>query len=518
MWIRADSKIKVKLTPFVGIALAATFWILFYLSYPYRKLIDDGRFEAILENKTSFVGLDQVSRPIHHMLLYVQGALFQPSLEKAMWLSFLFHLGMGILVLNLVLPALHKKMDFRVILSWLALMLHPVSLQTAVHVGQRSEILGALSLVGFFVVFLRDRNLWLLFLFVITALLCKESYSFIPLVLFSFQVLKEKRKEGYALLVGAVLIFGVGIKLNAFSSSMIHSQENYRKMGEYFHSYQMGQEISPENSSILAIRNFSQNLHLQVSLVPRIFKILVFPFSLVKDYGYFPFGKDTFSLKLPWFWIGILLLLSLGFGCVCYRKRFKLEQWILILSPGIFYSVYWIFPVYDPLVLYRLYGVVFLFYTFTFPILVSRFPGTRELFLVFSLASIAAGLVRAWEMKNYVRETSLELARQPQSYRLHIDSLHAKVDLNPMSVDCEKVLEPILGLVPSTALVEIEWAWCLHKQGRWIEARTHAIKSLEQESVPENIHLALQYLTEGQAKPVELHTVHPSNIPHLLSR
>jgi hypothetical protein len=166
----------------------------------------------------------------------------------------------------------------------------------------------------------------------------------------------------------------------------------------------------------------------------------------------------------------------------------------------------------DAVVLYRLYGVVMLVMCLSLPIALKDVPKARAILAAILGVVVVAGLVRGYEMANPVREARLEVARAPDNYRVHITYLHALMDSGVRPVDCHAVMDPALARAPSTAFVYVELAWCLWNQKQQDEARVYARKALEQEVVPENLHIMLDMLIGPHGESVFIDKMHPANL------
>ncbi len=500
------------------------FWLCFYLAYPWRELIDDVRYQAILENK-SFYFSYPLFRPVHSLLLYLQGFFLESSMEKAVLISIVLHLITVSIAWKILIPRLPAKIQLPAFLGLFAFLFHPVSLQTAVHISQRAEILGTLFMTLSICVFLNaNRPRPSITSFVQLAgltLLCffsKENFGLVALLLLFVLAIQTKSGVGTLLSIGCLGLIFYCSQLNAISQPLVQNQDNYRKSREFHQAVLEGRETTKENSLILPLRDRQENLQLQTALIPLIARIIVIPFGLVNDYGHFPYGRASYQLTLPWLWLGSGLLLSLlGLG-VFFWKKLNLGNWALLVSPAVLYGVYWIFPVYDPLVLYRLYGVVFLLFVVAIPIALQNFQYLTSIFAILLAVSFLGGSVRAYEMKNPLREAETELSRRPENFRIHIARLHSLLKNGIRPIDCQKELEPALKLTPSTSLIYIEWAYCLIEQGQKNEAKIYAKKSLEQEAVPENISIALQYLMGPTGLEVPLTEIHPENLKYIVNK
>ncbi|MBI2058446.1 MAG: tetratricopeptide repeat protein [Nitrospirae bacterium] len=538
----------------------AAFWLLFYLAHPYRILVDDTTYRGILENKFFHYHIEQrYSRLLHDGLLYLQGFLFEPSMQKAMFVAILLHLLTGWITWRRVIPALPSRSQVPALMGLVAFLLHPVSMQTVVHVSQSGEVLGGVFLALSLAVFFRAHSsdplpltsrlspLAPLFLALcgLAALMSKESYAVVPFTLAVLMALKTKSMPSTlaALALLSAILFGAWA--NSYSRPLIQNVRNYERSRAFHQAVEQGREISNDDSIFLPLRTKSENLKLQTALVPKLLQIVFVPFGLVKDYGNFPLGKETYNFSKSWPWTGVggAILLGaviLGLGL---RIRVGLNGLALLALPAIHYAVYWVFPVYDPLVLYRLYGVVYLTFVVALPALVSakeisppqsslplkgearrKSPsppegdgmggGGKRILIACCSIVVLGGFVRFWEMKDPIRETALELKRAPTSYRVYAFHMQELIKKD-LPVDCTALLGPALTLAPSTALVHIEWAWCLWEQGQKDEARTHAQKALEQEAVPQNIPLLLDYLVGPDGTQFDLKKIHPFNVKYL---
>lgn len=502
------------------LAIPLFFWGVFYFIYPYRELLDDSTYRAILEGRLSYSSIDRYARILHNTLLSWEGRLLGPSMKLAMFLSLLLHLFIGWIAWNHLIPRLPEKYRVAGGLGVLAFLVHPVSVQTVVHVAQRSEILGLLFVVASLTAYFNRSKTFVLVLCALGAVASKENYVLIPTLLVLVRTFSggfQKKQVPALISLGVVLL--AGIWANAFSGKIIHNEENYRKTIAYFQAVSENREIPAQDSVIFPVRTRSQNLTLQIALLPRVLEAVFAPFQVVKDYGQFPFGRDSNRFPSLPFWIGFGLLLAMGVSGAFFLRHLTWEECALMLSPGILYSVFWVFPVYDPLLLYRLYGVVFLGLAISLPILIQSFTWKKQVALLIFLACGVAGGKKAYEMQNVVRETQAELNRVPLSHRLNFYYLHALIESKSGPVDCDRILRPVLTLAPSAGLVHTEWAWCLSSQGGYSEEiKFHALKALEHEMIPENIHLILGYLMAPHGGEAEFKNVHPSNIPHLVGK
>ncbi len=521
------------------LALAAVaFWLGFLLAYPYHELIDDSRFRLILEGHGVPMH-DQLPRPIHHGLLWLQGAWFRPSMDRAMLVSLLLHLTVGLVVWRALLPQLPAELQRTTLLGLAAFTLHPVSLQTVAHVAQRSEILGTLFVALALCVYARavrspnlptPKQYAALGACGVAALLAKEPYVLVVLALVFALMLSRPPAEAKArgrpearpaarrwsragLVTAGVLAVATlaGARANSLSTSLIQNDDNYARSRAFRQAVLAGREVAAADSIILPLRTPSENLRLQTALVPRLAQIVALPFALVKDYGHFPYGKATYAPGLVWLWVGVAMGLAAAALALYFRRKLTSSEWLLIGTPVILYMVYLVFPVYDPLVLYRLYGVVFLFFVVALPLLLK--PARRATRWAGFLAIVVAlaGMARFYEMRDPVREAELELGRQPTNYRIYVERLHALAAAGVRPLDCAVLLEPALVLAPSVALVHVEWAWCLSLQGDLPGAKAHAEKALEHELVPENVRVAMDLVLRSGSGPATFSNIHPAN-------
>lgn len=519
----------------------AAFWLIFWVIYPYRQLIDDSRYLSILQHK--FLFIDTVMRPIHSWLLYILGEA-GASMPVAAFFGLLVHFATGALANWRLIPRMPEPMQIPARLGLFAFLLHPVSLQTVVHVAQGSEILGAffsvlmLSMAMKFIPDTRQtgrgaprRHIPTKSDFIsmaavaVLALLSKENY-FPPLLLLIGAIAWTHRSRvGRNVLLVLVPVLVIGVLSNNFSRETIQNQTNYDRSRIYRKAVTEGQIVSAKDSIMLPLRDRSENLILQTSLIPLIARVVVVPFGLVKDYGYFPYGKNSYRGLDARFWTGfafVVLLLSL---LILFRKKASPQVWALALSPFAYYAVYFVFAVYDPLFLYRLYGEVFFLFVIAVPALTlignraaSRDQWISGLSALATLLAVTGGLIRAYEMRDSVEETTLELERRPDNHRLYVARLHALVGAKRWPLDCQALMEPALVFAPSAALVYVDWAWCHSLQKQLPEARARALQSLEYESVPENINVALSYLVTPEGITFDQKKIHPSNLPVMFGK
>jgi hypothetical protein len=506
------------------------FWIVFWFAYPYHELIDDSRYRGILEHRYFF--FDALIRPLHAALLWVQGDLTGGSMPAALLVGLLFHFLLGGIAWKKIIPLLPYAS--RPLAKWglIAFMVHPVSLQTVVHVAQGSEILGALALaVGILPVLrfipadlpkkqqpvLRDFR-WLICASVI-AVLSKENYI-LPLFAVSAALAWRSRLRAGWMCTAAIALLAIGGALaNNFSRDVIQNQSNYTRSQAFRRAFLADRVISPESSIILPLRSRNENLKLQVSLLPVVLKTVAAPFRFTDDYGYFPFGKQSDTARSPWFVCGLLLLLLGLAAAYLLGRRFNVISLSLILMPAALYCVYWVFPVYDPLMSYRLYGVVFSALVLSIPLLLPEVrPGWVALAPLLALMQIAAGGVRAWEMHDQVLEADVAISRCPWNFRGYDQKVSALVAEKRFPLDCGAVLGPALALAPSPAHVYINWAWCESLQGRKPEARALALKSLEYESVPENVHTAINFVIQSGNAQFDGKAIHPENMKIMIQQ
>jgi hypothetical protein len=247
-----------------------------------------------------------------------------------------------------------------------------------------------------------------------------------------------------------------------------------------------------------------------VAVLPLVARAVLFPFGLVKDVGFFPYGRA--GREKLWLCVGLALLLA-G-GAVAYRvlRRSGWGSAVLLCLPAFLYATYWLVPLADPVVLYRLYGVVMLTMLLSLPIALKDVPKARPILTAILGVVLVAGLVRAHEMSDPVREARLEVARAPDNYRVYITYLHALMDSGVRPVDCHAVMDPALTRAPSTSFVYVELAWCLWNQKKQDEARSYARKALEQEVVPDNLHVMLDMLIGPHGESVFIDKMHPANL------
>jgi hypothetical protein len=463
------------------------------------------------------------------------------SLETAVTMSMLLHLATGAVVWWRVIPRMPEPMRIPARLGLLAFLVHPIALQTVVHVAQGSEVMGlffsSLALATAMPFFAdgrlvgraapkpkvpRTADFVRLSVLAVLALLSKECWFPPLLVLIAAVAWTHRSRAGRNVILALLPILLVGAFANAFSGKEVHNESNYARSRVFRKSVEEGRVVPPADSIMLPVRDRAENLRLQTALVPLIARVTFVPFGLVKDYGYFPYGKRSYSPSLPWFPVGIAMLV-LFFGAIAFLwKRATPQVWALVLAPAAYYSVYFVFPVYDPLFLYRLYGVAFLTLVLAVPALtqIGAEAASRDRAVIGVASALAAlaivgGALRTAEMIDPVREAETELARMPDNHRLWVSRLHAWVAEKRFPIDCRAALEPALTLAPSAGLVYIEWAWCASLQKRMDEAREMALLSLEYESVPENVHVAVGILTSGGTTTFDAKKVHPTNYPVL---
>jgi hypothetical protein len=496
----------------------AIYWLCFYLAYPYRELIDDGPAKAVLLGQQfDFI------RVVHQGLLRLQGALFEPSMQKAMVLGILLHLLLGWLWWRKILPRLAPDIRPLAGLGLLAFMVHPVSLQTAVHVAQRSEILGALSLaLALWLVFavpaaaLGTKHLLGLGALAVLSLLCKETYLVAILGLVLVWMVARQAAHARRGLVAVALVLALLATGRTYLGGNIEpgtdAADVHRRTAAFVNAFASGQPVPTADSVLFPVRTEIDNLRTQVAVLPLVARAVLFPFALVKDVGFFPYGRAGYGWSKPWFHLGLALLLA-G-GAVAYRvlRRSGRASAILLCLPLFLYGTYWLVPLADPVVLYRLYGVVMLVMCLSLPIALKDVPKARAILAAILGVVVVAGLVRGYEMANPVREARLEVARAPDNYRVHITYLHALMDSGVRPVDCHAVMDPALARAPSTAFVYVELAWCLWNQKQQDEARVYARKALEQEVVPENLHIMLDMLIGPHGESVFIDKMHPANL------
>ncbi|MBI2058445.1 MAG: hypothetical protein HYT87_01605 [Nitrospirae bacterium] len=525
--------------------LIGLFWLAFYLTYPYRELVDDSQHRGILENRY-FAIFDELkySRPLHALLLHAQGHFLSKAMDKAMLVSMILHLLIALIAWRVVIPRMPERMHSWARFGLTAFMLHPIALQTTVHVSQRVELLGTFFVALSLAVFFRARSrttplpssappthhspltthhfFWLT-LCALGALASKENYVLIPFALTLALAIRAKSNAG-AIAAGVMVAFIVlGSYLNTFSHEEIRSEDNYSRSRAFRQAVLDGREVTNEESIFLPLRSPVENLKLQVALVPLILRIVFVPFGLTKDYGHFPYGRQTYSPDLPWLWIGLAILIGITALIFVKRKAATFEQWVLILSPAVLYSAYVVFVVYDPLFLYRLYGVSFLTFVVALPTLAGILVDVKKIGLeraekiAAGLAGICVlgGVVRFYEMKNPIAETAIDLRRRPDNFRLYVSHMRKLVESGKRPVDCGAELAPALKYAPSSSHVYVQWAWCLKQQGKIEEAQTYAMKSLEQQTGFIEAQTALGYLSEPPFPKIDIDRVHPMNKAYL---
>jgi hypothetical protein len=502
------------------------FWLGFYLAYPYRELIDDVVPRKILNNQFLTACKLPWTRLVHEGLLYLQGAFFERSMPKAMVVGLLLHLCMGAVLWKKVIPLLGEARATLAQIGLAAFMVHPVSLQTVVHVAQRSEILGSLFVVLALWMLLaspRGELTWKSIIGLgglgLLALFTKESYLIAILGVSAVWAVEQAqgslRRPALALPV-VLCLLAVG---RVLSSNPVEPQQDpvdsARRTAAFVQAYQADKPIAVEDSILFPSRAPLDNLRLQVSALPLIGRAMFVPFGLVRDYGFFPYGKHGYGWRQPWFYLGLLLLGVLGAAAIWTFQRAGLRDAVVFCLPACLYGTYWLVPLADCVVLYRLYGVVLLTLCFSLPIAFQSVPQRKLLMAALAAVIVVASLVRAYEMADAVREARLEVAREPDNYRVHIDYLHALMDSGTRPIDCRAMLEPGLSKAPSPSFIYVEWAWCLWSQGRKDEARVYAQKALEQEVVPENLHLLLDMLIGPHGEAVTVEKMHPANLRRL---
>lgn len=542
--------------------------VCFYLSYPYRELIDDAQHRGILENKYFAIFEELVySRPLHALLLYLHGRFLGAGMERVMFFTWLFHLLIGFLSWRMLIPRLPPAARGPALFGLAAFMVHPVSLQTVVHVSQRVEVLGTFFVVISFILYrgYRDRepglrDFVLLGLAGLGALLSKESYSVVPFALLLSLAVRRKSKEGAGAAAILLLFMAAAVSLNPYSWGSVRNEDHYARSSAFREAVMEGREVADQDSIYLPLRSPVENVEIQTALVPLILRIVFLPFGLVKDYGHFPYGKATYSHSLPWLWLGAGLVLAGLYGLRRASRKFGWEDVVLIASPILHYAVYWVIVVYDPLFLYRLYGVVFLTFVVALPSLsaihqragqdcrgdlgrpragrqggpYASTPNARSggwwmrLSPALFVISLLGGLARAYEMRDPIGETAVDLARRPDNFRLYVSHMRKSVlerkrfldnDENRgkpyAKIDCGALLRPALKLAPSTSHVYIQWAWCLGTQGDREAAQVYARKALEQEAGAIDVQVALGYLSGPEGTEIDLKWIHPSNRAYL---
>lgn len=523
----------VKKLPLFSAAFIAIFWLL----YPYHELMDDSRFRGILEHKYFYFA--RLIRPLHAFLLWFQGEATGGSMTAAVTVGILFHLLLGWITWKLLIPRLPEAARLPAQWGLAAFMVHPVTLQTIVHVAQRSEILGALALcLGLFPVLrfipgmvqptgkkhkpqLPTRNDFILVAFAaLIAVLSKENFV-LPLFAVCAALAWLRRDFESWSWVGVICLIALGGAMsNDFSNSVIQNTSNHERSRAYRKSFAQEQVVSPQDSILLPLRDRAENLKLQTALLPLVLKTVFVPFGFSKDYGFFPYGKETENPRSIWFILGCGILFAATLTGFILRKRLSVVAAALVLLPGFVYVVFWIVPVYDPLLPYRLYGVVFSFFVLSVPLLLTQVPESVRKVVPWVLATIviSAGGVRAWEMQDRIREASADLSRVPSNYRLYVDRVAALVATKQFPIDCRAELEPALKLAPTPASIYVNWAWCAREQGRQEESREMARLSLKYESVPENVQVAMNYMMGPDGMQFDPGSVHPENLKLMLRK
>jgi MYXO-CTERM domain-containing protein len=502
------------------------FWLGFYLAYPYRELIDDSGAKLVLSNQFLTTGSPRLARIVHQALLYLQGLCFERSMPKAMVLGILLHLLVGWLLWKKLIPRLAEKLRPLAEIGLVGFMVHPVALQTTVHVAQRSEILGALLLVlALWLVLavrasaLSPKHLLALAGLAVLALLCKEAYLVailaLPLLWISERPVAQIRRRVLILFAALCLLAAGRSGLGGTHELGPDAADAHRRTAAYERSFASGQPVAASESILFPARTRLQNLRTQVAVLPILARAVLVPFSLVKDAGFFPYGRSGSGWGQPWFYLGLGLLVLAGLAARRVWRRWGLHSAVVFLLPAFLFATYWLVPLADAVVLYRLYGVVLLATCLSLPIALQGVPKARTIMVAILALAVVAGSVRSWEMANPVREAKLEVARAPDNYRVYITYLHALMDSGARPVDCHAVMDPALARAPSTAFVYVELAWCLWNQKRTDEARTYARLALEQEVVPENLHPMLDMLIGTQGQSVFLDKLHPANLQRL---
>jgi len=545
------------------VPLLAAFFIAFWLSYEYRELIDDVSYKPILQNTVAYFS-SPWSRTLHHSLLFVQGLFFERSMAKAMMVSMLLHLALGAVAWRALVPRLGEAARPAAQLGIAAFLVHPVSLQTVVHVAQRAEILGSLGALVAAVAFLAANEAYaasaapaasprgapaqasssapwnrpaegaatprrrrafvaLLGLAALCTVFAKESY--VPVVaLFLLVWLAQRgmlRRAALLIALPLALAVAVAASTSEFSSRDVHDPSRYLRSRAFFAAVRDGQALSPEQSVFLPIRPPLENAALQVALVPLLARFVLAPFAVVDEVGQFPYGKAVDPPRSVFLALGLMLLFALTALAWWRRRSFELAEWALVLSPLAAYAVFVVVPVYDPLMLYRLYGPALFFFVLTLPLVCARFvmasrPSWRRvgqtlpgaLFVLVFLA----GSARAVEMRTKVTQSTAELARAPENYRVYRKHVLGLVTSGVRPVDCRALLEPALALAPSAAPVYAAWAFCLREQGDLAGAKDKARQVLRYEASAEDVSFALGYILDGGLVNFAPGEVHPHNL------
>ena len=502
------------------------FWLGFYLAYPYRELIDDSGAKTVLNNQLLTTARPGFVRIVHQGLLYLQGAWFERSMQKAMVLGILVHMVVGWLLWKKLIPRLAAAVQPLAGIGLVAFMVHPISLQTAVHVAQRSEILGSLLLVlALWLVFavrgaaLTARHMLAFGGLAVVALLCKENYLVailgLTLVWMAERPPAQARRR-VAILAAVLCLMAAGrMYLGGSGESGTEVTDTQRRTTAFVQTFTSGQPIAANDSILFPTRTPLQNLRTQVAVLPLIARAVFVPFGLVKDAGFFPYGKSGFGWGQPWFYLGLALLAAGGLAAYRVFRRSGLGSAVVFCLPVFLYGTYWLVPLADAVVLYRLYGVVLLTACLSLPIALKDVAKGRTVMVAIMAVMAIAGFVRAHEMSNPLREARIELARAPDNYRGYITYLHALMDSGTRPVDCHAVMDPALAKAPSPGFVYVELAWCLWNQNQKDEARSYARKALEQEVVPENLHPMLDMLVGPHGESVLIDKLHPANLRRL---
>ncbi|OFZ79332.1 MAG: hypothetical protein A2583_00865 [Bdellovibrionales bacterium RIFOXYD1_FULL_53_11] len=508
--------------PLCGFLLICLLWAVFYTGYEYRMLMDDGHYMNILQGLASSQ-LSPWTRFLHEKLFYLQGLAFGASAEKSFFLAVLLHLAAVWTAWKHVATALPQKSRIPALIGVGIFAVHPVSMQTVVHIAQRSEILGVLFAAFAVSVYLKSLQaavpswkhaLWS-GLLALLALESKESYFTVCFLMFFAIALRMRSRAVFAAVLATLVIGAVVATRDTVLEQNSYEKTIYKRSRIARDAAIAGKTVDKEDSVVLTFPGRLENLQIQTALVPRRLQITFAPFGTLFEYGRFPFGLQSYSLQNPWLWSGTGLMACFVLLVLVFRRRFSFHEWLLVLSPALHYSVFWLFPVYDTLFLYRMYGSIFFMFVLSVPLVVGRLTDVRKkapqiIMPVLGVLCLAAALTRYAEMRTHVSQTGVEMYRVPENYRVYYRRLHALVD-GGLPVDCARSLEPARTLSPSLSVYYIELAWCLMRQGEVERARYFARQSLEHESFGDNIHLALSYISVPEGALINKEDVHPLN-------
>ena len=404
-----------------------------------------------------------------------------------------------------------------------AFLLHPVSLHAVTHVAQRGEIVGLFFGLCAIWLYLRLENPWLTAAATLPAVLSKESAAVLPLLL---TVLGAWKYRNPAWTIAAALSLATcvwGASQNSFSSDIVQNEVNHLSSIAFRKAVAAGEEVPPALSTILPIRTRTENFRFQSAILPEVIRIHLLPFGIVQDLGHFPWGRDSESQVPRRAAFGIILFLIvaslIGRFIAKNPARPKTHPLLYFGLLGILasWAVVWIFPVYDAFLAYRYYVPCFLAWVIVLPAL---FQSQEKLFQGAVLLVVLAGALRATEIKTPLSAAQHELDRQPFHYRNHVQRVRSLISAGDRGVgirfDCGALLKPALTLAPSAALIEIEWAFCARSFGLSEESKVHARRSLEFDSVPENVQVAVTYLLAADGRlEIPTEKIHPNNMKHL---